>query len=235
MDYVHIVLTSVGSVVALFVFTKLMGNKQMSQLNMFDYINGITIGSIAAEMATSEDDSWRGPLIAMTIYTAAALLITFLTAKSVAMRRLLTGKAIILLDNGKLYKQNFKKARIDLNEFLTECRISGFFDLSDIQTAVLEPNGHISILPKSTSRPANPADMNLSPKPEYAVINVIVDGKVLSRNLKTTGHDEKWLRKNLKNQGYKSYTDVFLATCDASDNLSIYPRDTVAPNGDIFQ
>ncbi len=229
------VAVSFGSIVALFIFTKLIGNKQMSELNMFDYINGITIGSIAAEMATSLDENFMVPLVAMTVYTAVALLITLMTNKSLALRRIITGGAIILVDNGKMFKKNFTRARLDINEFLAQCRINGFFDLSDIQTAILEANGHVSILAKATARPVCPSDLDMNPQADKLVVNVIQDGKIIKGNLKYCGHDEKWLKKTLRNQGFKSEKDVFLATCDSSDCVSIYRRDTVAPMRDLFQ
>ena len=166
MELLHVFLTSVGSVAYLFILTKLLGNKQMSQLSMFDYINGITIGSIAAEMATALEDDFLLPMIGMAVYTAAALLISLVASHSIKLRKFLIGRPLSLYDNGKLYRECMKKAKLDLNEFLTECRNNGYFNLSEIQTAILETNGKISILPAASSRPVTPADMNLSPAQE---------------------------------------------------------------------
>lgn len=151
MELLHVFLTSVGSVAYLFILTKLLGNKQMSQLSMFDYINGITIGSIAAEMATALEDDFLLPMIGMAVYTAAALLISLVASHSIKLRKFLIGRPLILYDNGKLYRECMKKAKLDLNEFLTECRNNGYFNLSEIQTAILETNGKISILPAASS------------------------------------------------------------------------------------
>lgn len=137
--------------VFLFSLTKLLGNKQMSQLSMFDYINGITIGSIAAEMATSLEDDFLKPMIGMAVYTVAALLISLIASHSVKLRKFLIGRPLILYDDGKLYRDCLKKAKLDLNEFLTECRNNGYFNLSEIQTAIMETNGKISILPAAAS------------------------------------------------------------------------------------
>ena len=149
MNIIKIISLSLGSLVILFLLTKLMGNREISQLTMFDYIVGITIGSIAAEMSTSLENNFIEPVVAMLIYGIVSFSISFFTCKSLNMRRFFTGKAKILLDNGKLYRKNFKSAKLDINEFLMECRINGYFNLSDIQTAILEPNGRISFLPKA--------------------------------------------------------------------------------------
>ena len=124
MNIIKIISLSLGSLVILFLLTKLMGNREISQLTMFDYIVGITIGSIAAEMSTSLENNFVEPVVAMLIYGVVSFSISFFTCKSLNMRRFFTGKAKILLDNGKLYRKNFKSAKLDINEFLMECRIN---------------------------------------------------------------------------------------------------------------
>lgn len=224
MDILKIISLSFGSLVILFILTKLMGNREMSQLTMFDYIVSITIGSIAAEMATSLENNFMEPVVAMVVYGLVTLLISYITCKSLNLRRFFTGRAKILLDNGKLYRKNFKSSKIDLNDFLMECRINGYFNLGDIQTAILEPNGKVSFLPKALKRPSTPEDLNLSPKQENAVINVILDGVLLKENLSKTGNNLNWLENNLKKQGINDIKKVFLATCDNQNNLSVYVR-----------
>ena len=147
MDIIYIILLSLASIIEIFILCKLMGYRQISQMSMFDYINGITIGNIAAEMATSLEDNFLHPLVAMIVYALAAISLSWISSKSIRARRFLSGKPMLLLNNGKLYEQNFKKSKIDLNEFLTQCRVSGYFELSQLESAILEENGRISFLP----------------------------------------------------------------------------------------
>ena len=142
-----VALASVLSLAVMFLLTKLMGNKQVSQMTLFDYIVGITIGSIAAELATELENPER-PLLAMLLWGFAAWGISLLGNKSFRARAFLSGKPLVLLDQGVIDRKNLKRARLDLNEFLTYCRIAGYFDLNEIQTAVLEHNGSVSFLPK---------------------------------------------------------------------------------------
>lgn len=234
MEFLIVILTSVGSVIALFILTKIMGNKQMSQLSMFDYIVGISIGSIAAEMAT-ELEEFEKPLIAMIVYTLLALLISLANYKSIKLRRILTGTSLILYENGKLYEANLKKTRIDVNEFLTQCRSKGFFNIANLQTVILEPNGNISILPLSTERSVTPKDLNITPPEEKPVIDIIIDGQIMINNLKYTGNNENWLYKQLHAQGVDNISEIFLATCDNENNLSVYKRIKKKMTRDIFE
>ena len=234
MGLFKVVLTSLGSISVLFLLTKIMGNREMAQLSMFDYINSITIGSIAAEMATSLEDNFMEPLLAMIVYAGIIILLALLSQKSIKVRRFIAGKTLILIDNGVIYDANFKKAKIDINEFLTECKIMGYFNLSDIQTALLEPNGKISILPLSTIRPVNPKDLGLVPEQKKVVANVIIDGNTIFENLESTGNNLDWLSKKLKEQNIEKISDVFLATCDEKNNLSVYLKSKNGNTHDVF-
>ena len=118
MDIFKVLITSVVSIVVLFFITKAIGNRQMSQLTMFDYINGITIGSIAAELATSLEEFTK-PLTALIVYGLVSFLIAYITNKSIKIRRFVEGQALLLYDNGTIYEKNLMKAKLDIDEFLT--------------------------------------------------------------------------------------------------------------------
>ena len=234
MELIKIAMLAFFSYISLFVLTKIMGNRQMSQLSMFDYINGITIGSIAAEMATNLEN-YQKPLVAMVVYGILETLMAVITYKSIKIRRLVNGSSVILLENGKLYERNLKKVRMDVGEFLTQCRTNGYFDLSNIHKAFFETNGQISFLPVTTNRPVSPQDLNLSPTQEMPCANVIMDGNIMKKNLQHTGNNEKWLLKQLSLQGVSEIKDVFLATCSTENKLTVYVKLKEQVNVDIFE
>ncbi len=218
MGIVKVILTSVLSAVSLFVIAKIMGHKQMSQLDFFDYITGITIGSIAAELAT-ELESPEKPLVAMLIYGIITIILTTVTSKIPRMRKIINGTPTIIMNGGNIYRKNMKKAKIDLSEFLVMCRQEGYFNICDIQTAIFEYNGRLTILPKATKRPINPTDMNLVPPAEHINTEVIMDGRILGENLKRLNLDGEWLKRELELNGYKSAKEVFLGLCDSENKL----------------
>ena len=215
-------LTAQLSIVVLFLLAKLMGTKQVSQMTMFDYVVGITIGSIAAELAT-ELEAPAKPLTALVAYGAAAVAISVLTNKSPKARSVVTGKPLVLLEDGVIYRDNLKKARLDLNEFLTYCRIGGWFDLNQLQSAVLEHNGVVSFLPREKDRPATPADLDLNPRQSQVQIPFVMDGRLMADNIQQAEKEEEWVRRTLLRQGYKNEKNVLLALWDGGEKLTVFP------------
>ena len=221
MEFLQIIMTTVLSAAVLFGIAKVSGHKQVAQLDFFDYISGITVGSIGAELATELESPWK-PLTAMTVYGVIAVALRVLTTKRQKSRKYINGTPTIILDRGKLYRENMKKAKLDLSEFMLMCRQAGYFNLNDIQTAVYEYDGKLSVLPVSTSRPVNPTDLNLSPPQETILAEVIMDGRILDENLQRMGLDTRWLQKRLKEQGYKSAEEVFLGLCGKDHSLTLF-------------
>lgn len=221
MDVLKVILTAILSVVILFITAKILGHKQVAQLDFFDYITGITIGSIAAELATELEEPWK-PLIALIIYGLVALLLSIVTNKAPRLRKYINGTPTILMNNGKIYRSNIKKAKLDLSEFMMLCREQGYFNLNDIQTAIFEYNGQLTILPVSYKRPVNPEDLRLTPQKEHICTEIIMDGRILEDNLKRKGLDLNWLQKQLELQGYKSAKEIFLGVCDDNNTLSLF-------------
>ena len=139
---------------------------------------------------------------------------------------MVTGKPLVLLENGVIYRENLKKARLDLNEFLTYCRIGGWFDLNQLQSAVLEHNGVVSFLPKEADRPATPADLNLNPKQSKVQMPFVMDGRLLEENIRQAGKEDTWVRRTLLQQGCRDEGEVLLAVWDGGEKLTVFPMDS---------
>lgn len=234
MSIIKILVLTFTSIIVLFILAKLMGNKQISQLSTFDYINGITIGSIAAELSTSDLDDAVEPLIAMIIYGLVAVAISYISLTTMPLRRFFSGKTTVIFKNGKFYKKNLLKSKLDIGEFLTELRAQGYFSIKDIECAFLESNGTVSVLPKSEKAPMTPFDMGIKPKKATADPIYIMDGKVLYNNLKQFGKDEQWLKEKVQENGVK-ISDVFIAQADGENNLSVYVKTNDSNTNDVFQ
>ena len=224
MEFITILYQALFSVLVLFILTKILGYRQVSQFSMFEYVNSITIGSIAAEMAINLDGEYLRIMFAMFVYTFFVIILSKLSQKSITLRRLINGKAIMLYHDGKIYNKNLKKAKMDADEFLAECRIAGYFDLSQINSATLEPNGKISFLPVTKDRPLTPGDLGVTAKQEELFANVIVDGSILEYNLKHIGKDREWLDGKLRENNIHQIDTVFLAICNKRGDFHVYPK-----------
>lgn len=221
-EILQVALMSVLSLVVLFVVTRLGGKRQIAQMSMFDYVNSITIGSIAAEMATNLEE-WYKPMAGIIVYGVIAWLVHYAACKGIKARLLVSGQSIVLMENGVIYKHELKRASIDINEFLAQSRIAGYFDLNQVQSAVLETNGHISFLPKAQYSPVTTGDMNLK-HPEVSLwTDLILDGEIMRENLSRIGRDETWLVKQLAQGGFGSPGEVFYAACDNGSGFFACP------------
>lgn len=214
-------LTALLSAAALFVLTRLMGERQISQMDAFDYVTGITIGSIAAELATEQEKNVLIGVTAMAVYTLLSVAISLLSRKSRRLRQVFTGKPVVLMENGALFRQNFSLTGLDLSKFLSLARAAGYFDLSDVQRALLEPNGAVSFQGATPQR-----------RPPLAVV---LDGQLSLQALSAMGSNENALRSLLRAQGYQSEKEVFLALLDDDGALRVYPRNAGRRPGAVFE
>ncbi len=225
MDSIKVIFTALLSVAALFIITKLMGHKQVAQLDFFDYVSGITIGSIGAELATELEAPFK-PLIALGVWGLASLVLSLIAHKLPRTRKYINGTPTILMSEGKLYRENLKKAKLDLSEFLLLCREQGYFDLGEIQTAVFEHNGRLSVLPKAASRPVCAEDLKITAKATHIGVEVVMDGRVMDENLFRLGLDRVWLTARLAQQGYKCAREIFLGVYrPEEDTLTLYANE----------
>lgn len=223
MEYIEIVIRSILSLTSLFFITKLLGKKQVSQLSLFDYVIGISIGNLAAEMSINIEINYLHGLLSMITFGLIAFFISYITMKSIYLRRFFIGVPTLLIQNGKILEKNLKNVKFDVNDLLEECRSAGYFDLNEIEYAVMEVNGTLSVLPKSENKPVTLKDMNLKSNKSSLCANIVIDGHVMKNNLKNMNKEESWLEKELKVKGVK-LENILLATLDNQEKLTIYRR-----------
>lgn len=230
----NVVIRGLLSLITLFLVTKLIGKKQVSQLSLFDYVIGISIGNFAAEMTINLESEELYGIIAVLLFGGIAYLVSVGTMKSIKLRRFFMGSPTILIEHGKILQDNFYKVKYDINDMLEQCRVNGYFDISEIDYAIVEANGELSILAKSEYLPVNRNDMKLKVSKNGLCANVIIDGKVMYNNLKKIKKDEKWLNKELKLKG-KDISDIILATVDINDKVVFYERNKGVVSLDMLE
>lgn len=223
MQILYIIVLSAGSFLTLFLLNKLMGNRQMSQMSYFDYVVGITIGSIAAEMATNLDKSWYYGVIAMSVYAIIDVVLSFFARRSKKARELLNGKPIVLISKGKIFKSELKKAKINVNDLISQARNKGFFDISEIDCAIMEDNGSISFLPYPIYRPATPEDIHKNPVRTGLVTNLVVDGVLQDDGIQQAGLTTQGVQDIIKNNKVP-LSDILLLTIDEQQQTHIFKK-----------
>lgn len=223
LETLSIIPRSLFSLIALFFITKMIGKKQVSELSLFDYVIGISIGNFTAEMTLDLDGHYMHGVIAMLVFGLFAWFVSFITMHSIKLRRFLVGVPTYLIENGKIIEKNLKKTMLDINDLLEECRIGGVFDISEIEYAIMEANGKISILLKKNYMPVSVKDMNLILEPTSLCANIIIDGNIMTKNLQNSGKNEDWLYNQL-NINNKKLQEILLATLDRNNNLIFYEK-----------
>jgi len=219
-QWLEIVLRTLASVAALFFLTRLLGKRQVSELSVFEYITGITIGSLAAYVSLDTAGNWYLGLVAMTVWVAVSFCMEIFQLKSKKFRDFVDGKATVLIKDGKIMEDNLRKERLTIDELLEQLRGKGAFRLSDVEFAVMEPSGKVSILKRKEHQPLTPSHLGLHPAPEQEPQTVIMDGQIQDEPLATLGLNRQWLRTELDKLGV-TLENVFLGQGDGQGQLTV--------------
>lgn len=213
---------SFASVAYLFIISKLMGKKQIAQLEFVDYVMGISIGSISAEMATDVGETpFYYYLIGMTVFFLFDLLVSFLGRKGPALKHFFKGHPETIIYKGQFVYKALKKSKLDINEVLALCREKGYFNICDVEFAVFETSGNLSIMPKAEQKPLVVEDMGITPSKPQLPYYLIIDGHVSFSTLTELKKDIKWLYKRCKIDKKSLKKVLFASYDDKADKINI--------------
>ena len=234
-NFFNICFRTILVLIILFFITKMMGKKQISELNFFDYIVGITIGSIAADISLDIEKNMIAGIAALFIYGFISYIVSFVSIKSILARRFFIGVPTVLVEKGKIIESGLKKSKIDVNDLLMEARENGYFNLDEIDYALMEVNGNISFLPKEKEKPVTKKDMKIKCSNEGLTVNSIIDSKYMVNNMKAINKDKEWLDHELKVNGYDNYDNILLATIDNNYKVTIYEKNVKPDKNTVLE
>lgn len=234
-DFLNICFRTILILIILFFITKMMGKKQISELNFFDYVVGITIGSIAADISLDIEKDMIAGIAALFIYGFISYIISFISIKSIWARRFIIGVPTVLVEKGKIIESGLKKSKIDVNDLLMVARENGYFNLDEIDYALMEVNGNISFLPKEKEKPVTKKDMKIKCSNEGLTVNAIIDSKYMVNNMKAINKDKEWLDHELKVNGYDNYDNILLATIDNNYKVTIYEKNVKPDKNTVLE
>ena len=213
------------SFIVLLILARIMGKKQISQLTFFHYATGITIGSIAAEIAAQQETPFVDGIIAMVLWALLTLLMSYIALKSKKARTILDDRPTIVMYEGKIIEEAMKKSRLHLSDLNMMLREQSIFSIKDVQCAILETNGNLSVMKKAGQEPATKKDVNApAPEPKYIPSEIISDGEIVKKNLSELNLTEEWVYEQLKKQGIGKVEQVFYAEIQTDGSLHIDVR-----------
>lgn len=225
-----VIVRAIISFFSLLIFTKILGKEQISQLTFFDYIVGITIGSIASEATVDLSSRIWPHFMGLLSWAALALLMQYISLKSRYLAKVIEGEPVIVIMNGKIMDNVLKKMKFRISDILELLRNQGIFDLNEIDYAILEPNGSLSVLKKPEYLPLTPKDMNIEVKATGISTELVYDGKLIEQNLRQMNKDMKWLMNKLKKYGIKDVSEAFLVTLNDAGSIYVDKYDDKIKN-----
>ena len=214
----------VRSIIAFFtllIIARALGKQQISQLTFFDYVLGITIGSIAATLSVDLSSRAWPHWVGLMVWGVIVWALQWFTLKSRPAAKYIIGEPTVVIMNGQIMEDAMRSIRYTLADVLEQLRDKGIFDLNQVSFAVVETDGKVSVLLKPEFLPVTPRDLNLTPQNSGLSTELICDGLIVHENLKRANVDQLWLEKELKNKGYQQISEIFLAAIDSSGNLFI--------------
>lgn len=221
--------------VVLFILARIMGKKHMTNMTFYEYIVGIAIGSIAAEMTFGTEVRISNFILGMILWASFPIIMSQIELKSFRFRKIAEGHSTTVIKNGKIHENNLKKLSFTVDELMINLRQKDVFKISDVESAVMEKNGQISVMKKSDAQPLTTKDMGMPVEMEHSPRIVIADGNVLESNLTKHGYSKDWLKGELKKQGANTFSEVFLAQIDSKGNIYADLYNDQSPTSQIKQ
>ncbi|SDN74693.1 DUF421 domain-containing protein [Bacillus sp. OK048] len=220
VDSLDVLIRSFVFLALLFFITKILGKKQISELSFFEYVSGITIGSVAGVAITGLEKNMFHGIMAILIFGFVTLLADILTLKSKSLRDIVEGRATVFIKEGKVLEENLKKEKYTIDELSSLLRQKDIFRLSDVEFAILEPSGTVSALLKRENRPLTPKDLNMKMPAEKEPQTVIMDGSIMDEALRSAGKSRGWLSTELEKLEV-TLDNVFIGQVDSYGELTL--------------
>lgn len=223
-----VIVVFIRAVLAFFILlllARLMGKTQVSQLTFFDYVTGITIGSIAASMSIDTTIQTISGVVGLLVWAGLAILMDMVVLKSVPARKIIQGEPTVIIRNGKLMEDAMARCHYNVDELMTQLRGYKIFDLSKVQEAVLETNGKLSVLTKPEASPLTRKDLNMNTAKIGAQPMILVaDGNIAHHRLENLGLNEDWLKEQIRKHGVNDLGEVMVAQLGTEGELYVDAR-----------
>lgn len=221
----NILLTTIGRSIIIYILaiflTRLMGRKLISQMTFFDFVMGVSMGAIIANAIVGPQFTVMSAVTALISVTILTIITAYLHIKSFKVRKIVNSEPVTLVENGAIVEENMKNIRLTIGELMMKLREKNTFNLADVEFAIMETDGELSVLQKADKQPLTPYHMNIKTTTSGLMKDVIIDGNIMDENLSVAGLSKKWLKSQLKIQNIKDASEVFYAGIDNDKKLVV--------------
>lgn len=211
-------------------FLRLMGKRQLGQLQPYEFVSLLIISELVSVSMQDIGLPIMNSLLPLCIIAILQILLSLLNMKSQRSRRFFCGVPTVIIKDGRIQERKLRSLRMNLNDLLEELRTNGYFDITDIDCAMMETNGSISILPKAEKRPLTPQDMGIKPGLEGPCYILVLDGQINHRNMDLAGVTQEELRNQVQREGVSSLKDIFLASCNQKGEIFYQLKESALTN-----
>lgn len=218
---INTVIKAAAAYVFALVLARIMGRKLISQMTFFDFIVGVTMGTLTANVMVDASNTSSSSVIALIILSALSVAIGILNIKSFKIRKMTDSEPVTLVKDGTIVEENMKNTRMTINELMMKMREKNAFSLADVEFAMMETDGKLSVLTKADKQPVTPTQMNIKAESEGLMKDIIIDGNLLEENLKAAGVDKNWIKSELQKQNIKDFSEVFYGGIYGNKKLHI--------------
>lgn len=226
MNLIEVFVRAVGAFIVLFLLTRLMGRKQISQLTFLNYITGISIGTVAGALTIDSSIKVSTGIVSLLTWAGLTVLVGFIDLKSRTFRKLIEGEPVIIIKQGKVMDKALKKSGLDIDHLQLLLRKKDVFSIQDVEYAIFETNGEVSVLLKEGKQPLNQDQWPFQlkqPQQTPIPIHIIADGKIIDENLKQLNVNREWVNEQLTQAG-TNLSEVFYAELQKDGSLYIDKR-----------
>lgn len=218
---VYTILRTIFAYILLLIVTRTIGRKAISQMTFFDFAVAITLGSVTANLALGPQTTVVSATTTLVLLGTLAVIVDYSHIKSFLLRKAEESEPVVIIKNGKIEDKNMEKIRLNMNDLLMQLRQNKIFNIADVEFAVMENNGRLSVLPKSQKQPMTPSDLNIPTPYKGLTKDLIIDGNILYENLRDVKLNKQWLQSQLKSKGINNVKSVLYAGLDTSGNLYV--------------
>ncbi|MBM7571582.1 DUF421 domain-containing protein [Aquibacillus albus] len=230
MSMYEILIRILLTFIVLLTLTRMMGRKELSQMTFFNFVSGIAIGSIGANLVVNQNLSIRNGILALAGWSILTVIMGFIDIKSITGRKVISGQPVILIKDGQIMEHEMRKARLDINKLNAMLREKKVFSVADVDYAIFETNGKLSVMKKEPKQTATKADTFTAPTMESKFpipTEVVSDGMINMKNLQELNLSEDWLKQELSKAGIDDILEVFYAEVQKDGSLYIDTKNDV--------